>query len=117
MHLHGFSFAVRNNGSKVQTIVLYGNCVTVVRSAGARAERLGVKITTFRSLAQPGNQRITHGCPDGWFSLAAGYSLRSPLHTVDGAAAIGAGGRWWVASDAEVPALVDLQLVCGLLHR
>ncbi len=117
MHLYGFSFSVRNNGRKAQTVVLYGTCLTVVRSAGARAGRLGIRITTFRSRAEPGHQRIMHVCPRGWFSLATGYSLRSPVQTADGAAAIGAGGRWWVTSDGAASAMVDLQLVCGLLRR
>jgi hypothetical protein len=41
--------------------------------------------------------------------------LRSPATTVDGVAAIGASGRWWVASDAEGQAAADLKLVCARL--
>jgi hypothetical protein len=115
MHLGGFSFAVLNKSGKAQEIVLYGHCLTVVRPASARAARLAFTITTFRDLAEPGMQQITHACPNGWISLAAGYVLRSPLHTIQGAAAIVAGGRWWVASDAEAPVLIELQLVCARL--
>jgi hypothetical protein len=43
--------------------------------------------------------------------------LRSPASTIDGVAAIGASGRWWVASDPESQSSVDLKLVCGRLSR
>lgn len=116
LHPRGFSFTLRNTSRKAQTVVLYGNCLTVVRAAGARSGRLGIRITTFHSTVGSGRQKLTHACPTGWISLATGYSLRSPVHTVDGAAAIGRRGRWWVTSDGEVPAIVDLQLVCGRLQ-
>jgi hypothetical protein len=116
MDLNGFSFAVLNNGARARRIALYGNCLTVLREARARAQQLGTRITTFRDLAEPGSQSIGHRCPSGWVSLAAGYSLQSRLQTVRGAAAIMAGGRWRVENAAKVPALVELQLVCGSLQ-
>jgi hypothetical protein len=117
MHLGGFSFVVFNGSASVQKVTLYGNCLTVLRPAGARPERLAIKITTFRDLAGPGTQQFTHVCPKGWVSLAAGYAVRSAQHTVQGAAAIMTGGRWSVESDAQTASIVDLQLVCAVLRR
>ena len=117
MHLGGFSFVVFNGSARAQKVVLYGNCLTVVRPADARPERLAIKITTFRDLARPGTQQFTHVCPKGWISLAAGYAVRSAQHTVQGAAAIMTGGRWSVINDAQTASIVDLQLVCAVLRR
>jgi hypothetical protein len=117
MDLHGFSFAVLNNGARARRIALYGNCLTIIRAAGASALQLGTRITTFRDLAEPGSHSIAHRCSNGWVSLAAGYSLQSRLQTVRGAAAIMASGRWLVENAAHAPALVELQLVCGSLQR
>jgi hypothetical protein len=117
MHLGGFSFSLRNSGTKAQSVTLSGTCLTALRPAGASRERLFVRITTFRVPLHPGSQRVVRGCATGWVSLAAGYVLRSPATTIDGAAAIGTGGRWWVASDAEGQSTADLTLVCARLSR
>ncbi len=116
MHLGGFSFVVFNGSASAQKVTLYGNCLTVVRPAGAKPERLAIKITTFRDLAGPGTQQFTHVCPKGWVSLAAGYAVRSAHHTVQGSAAITTGGRWSVENDAQTASIVELQLVCAVLR-
>jgi hypothetical protein len=117
MGLGGFSFSLRNSGTKTQSVTLYGTCLTALSPAGTSRERLRVRITTFLVLLQPGSRRVVRSCATGWVSLAAGYVLRSPASTIDGVAAIGASGRWWVASDAEGQSSVDLKLVCGRLSR
>jgi hypothetical protein len=117
MSLAGFSFSLRNTGTKTQSVTLYGTCLTALSPAGTSRERLRVRITTFPVLLQPGSRRVVRSCATGWVSLAAGYVLRSPATTIDGVAAIGASGRWWVASDAEGQSSVDLKLVCGRLSR
>jgi hypothetical protein len=117
MDLGGFSFSLRNTGTKTQSVTLYGTCLTALSPAGTSRERLRVRITTFPVLLQPGSRRVVRSCATGWVSLAAGYVLRSPATTIDGVAAIGASGRWWVASDAEGQSSVDLKLVCGRLSR
>lgn len=117
MGLGGFSFSLRNTGTKTQSVTLYGTCLTALSPAGTSRERLRVRITTFPVLLQPGSRRVVRSCATGWVSLAAGYVLRSPATTIDGVAAIGASGRWWVASDAEGQSSVDLKLVCGRLSR
>jgi len=113
MHLRGFSFSLRNSGPKARSVTLYATCLTALRPAGTFRERLHVRITTFRVPLQAGSQRVVRNCPAGWVSLAAGYALRSPLTTIDGAAAIGQGGRWWIASNSKGRLAADLQLVCG----
>ena len=117
MGLGGFSFSLRNTGTKAQSVTLYGTCLTALRPAGTSRERLQVRITTFPVLLQQGSRRVVRSCATGWVSLAAGYVLGSPATTIDGAAAIGASGRWWVASDAEGQTSVDLKLVCARLSR
>jgi hypothetical protein len=117
MGLGGFSFSLRNTGPKTQSVTLYGTCLTALSPAGTSRERLRVRITTFPVLLQPGSRRVVRSCATGWVSLAAGYVLRSPAATIDGVAAIGASGRWRVASDAEGQSSVDLKLVCGRLSR
>jgi hypothetical protein len=114
MRAHGFVFSLRNGGAKGQSANLYGTCLTVLRSAGASAQ-LHVRIMTFTTPLHPGTQRVVKSCPSGWASLAAGYALRSRLTAVDGAAAIGARGRWWITSHAEGQTAADLDLVCARL--
>jgi hypothetical protein len=111
--VRSFSFAVRNSGSAARSVVFYGNCVTLVTAAGKPRKRLHVTVTTFTGSIHPGSQTVTHTCPRGWFSLAAGFAARSPLASVDGATAVGSGGRWSLSSDARGPATVELQLTCG----
>jgi hypothetical protein len=115
MSLRGFSFSIWNAGRSARPVTLYGTCLTVLRRSGAARERLHVRITTFRTPLRAGNQRVIDRCPRGWLSLAAGYALRSSLTEIRGAAALGARGRWWVASDAGGGATADLQLVCARL--
>jgi hypothetical protein len=115
MGLGGFSFSLRNTGTKTQSVTLYGTCLTALSPVGTSRERLRVRITTFPVLLQPGSRRVVRSCATGWVSLAAGYVLRSPATTIDGVAAVGASGRWWVASDAEGQAAADLKLVCARL--
>lgn len=114
MRAHGFAFSLRNGGAKAQSATLYGTCLTALRSAGTSA-KLQVRIMTFPALLRPGTQRVVKSCPGGWASLAVGYALRSPLTAVDGAAAIGTAGRWWVTSHAEGQTAADLHLVCARL--
>ncbi len=110
-----FSFAVRNTGGTSLSVVLYGSCVTVVRQPGNPRERLHIRLTTFTETVHPGPQTIVRRCPRGWFSVAAGFALHSPLTSLTGAAAVGVGGRWSLVSDASGSARADLQLSCARL--
>jgi hypothetical protein len=114
--LRGFGFTLQNSGKAARRVALYGNCITVVRSRRAARRPLQVRITTFTDLVRPGRQQVTHACPRGWFSLSAGYAAGSRLLAVEGAAAVGGGGRWWVWSKAQAET-ATLQLVCGRLGR
>ncbi len=111
--LSTFSFSVHNPSPQARRGVLYGSCLTLARSAGAPLRRLHVDVSTFRVQVRPGAQTVGRRCPRGWFSVAAGYALRSTLTQIDGAAVFGAGGRWSLTSDATAPTTVDLQLACA----
>jgi hypothetical protein len=113
MDLRGFSFSLRNSGPRTRSVTLYATCLTAFRPAGTSREQLHVSIRTFRVPLQAGSQRVVRNCPAGWVSLAGGYALRSPLTTIDGVAAIGQRGRWWIGSNSKGRPTADLQLVCG----
>jgi hypothetical protein len=113
--LRGFRLTVRNTGKRVRAAAAYGNCLTVVRAAGARSAPLRVKITTFTDPVPPGRKRIAHACPRGWFSLGAGYAARPRSVHVTGAAAVTGGGRWWIENNGDVDAKANVQLTCGTL--
>lgn len=113
--LNRFSVSVQNAGTQARTVVIYGGCVTLARAAGAPRERLHVEVTTFRVDVSSGNQSFSRRCRRGWFSLAAGFAVRSRLTQVDGAVAVGSGGRWSVSSDADTPGPAELQLACAHL--
>jgi len=117
MHPGGFSFVVFNNGSRARQVVLYGNCLTVLHAAELRTEELAFKITTYSNLVEPGAQQVSHVCPRGWVALGAGFALRSPSNTVQGAVALSTGGRWWVQNKGQAASVVQLQLVCARLRR
>lgn len=113
--LNRFSLSVQNAGSQPRTVVLYGVCITLARAAGAPRQRLHVQVTTFRVDVSAGNQSFSRPCRRGWFSLAAGFAVRTRMTQVDGAVAVASGGRWLVSSDADTPSPADLQLTCARL--
>jgi hypothetical protein len=113
--LNRFSFSVQNAGSQTRAVVIYGGCVSLARAPGAPRERLHVEVTTFRVDVSAGNQSFSRRCRRGWFSLTAGFAVRSRLTHVDGAVAVGSGGRWTVSSDADTPSPAELQLACARL--
>jgi hypothetical protein len=113
-NLKRLTFAMRNTGSKPHPAVLYGSCVTIVRPAGAAPGRLQIKVLTRTTPMQPGSHTIKRSCPDGWVSLATGYTL-APKLTLGASAAIGGGGKWTIANSAGSQVLADLQLTCGRL--
>jgi hypothetical protein len=110
-----FSFSVLNGTSRARRVALYGSCATLARAAGAPLRRLHVEVLTFTVDVSAANQTFARRCRRGWFALAAGFSARSRLTRVDGAVAVGAGGRWTASNDADTPAAVDLQLTCARL--
>jgi hypothetical protein len=118
MNLAGFSFSLRNSATKAHSVTLYGTCLTALRPAGASRERLHVSFTTFHTPLHPRTQRIVRTCATGWVSLAVGYVLLgSPAATIEGVAAIGAGGRWSITNAAESQSTAALTLVCAQLSR
>jgi hypothetical protein len=113
--LSSFSFAAQNESPRAHRVAFYGGCLTLARSAGAPRRRLHVNVSTFRVQVRPGSQTLNRRCAPGWFSLAAGYELRSKLTQIAGAAVLGAGGRWSLTSDAAQATTADLQLACAKL--
>lgn len=111
--LRGFAVTIRNSGHARRSAVLYGNCLTVLRPSGSESAPLRVQITTYTHPFRPGLQRVTHSCPSGWFSIGAGYALRSPVLRLEAAAAIDGGARWWVRNTGDGAATALLQLACG----
>jgi hypothetical protein len=111
--LRRFSFVVRNGGKAPRSVAVSGNCVTVVSAPGAPRERLHVRVSTFDEPIAPGRHPVTRRCPRGWFSIAAGYALPTPLAAIEAAAVIRRGGKWWVANNAAGRIKIALQLACG----
>jgi hypothetical protein len=111
--LRRFSFSLQNTATQTKRVALYGGCLTLAREAGAPRERLHVRATTYRVLVHPGARVVTRRCRPGWFSLAAGFSLRARVMNATGAAAVSGGGRWALVSDAATDTLADVQLACG----
>jgi hypothetical protein len=113
--LRRFSFSLQNPATQPKRVAVYGGCLTLTHEAGAPRERLHVRTTTYRVLVHPGAQVVTRRCRPGWFSLAAGFSLRAGSTNAAGAAAVARGGRWSLVSDAATDTLADVQLACGRL--
>jgi hypothetical protein len=113
--LSSFSFSAENAGPQARRVVFYGTCLTLARAADTPRRRLHVDVSTFQVSVQPGKQTVSRRCRSGWFSLAAGFEVHSRVTQVDGAAAVGAGGRWSLTSDAQQATTAELQLACGKL--
>jgi hypothetical protein len=110
----GFRFTIGNAARRAARVVVHGSCLRPVGRAGSSLAPLRVRITTFADPAGAGLRSIGHRCRSGWVALGTGYSLRSAALRVEGAVALGRGGRWWVASRSS-QATVLLQLVCARL--
>ncbi len=109
------SYSLANSGSRARRAVLYGACLTLVRTADAPFAQLHVRVTTFRVPLRTGAQTIARSCRKGWFSLDAGYLLRARTTTLDGAAATTSGARWRLTNPTDAAVLADVQLACGQL--
>ena len=109
------SFGLANSGALARKAVLYGACLTLARTAHAPFAQLHVRVTTFRVPLRTGAQTIARSCRKGWFSLDAGYLLRSRSTELDGAAATARGGRWKLTNPTDAAVLADVQLACGQL--
>ena len=109
------SYGLANSGTHARRAVLYGACLTLVRTADAPFAQLHVRVTTFRVPLRTGAQTIARSCRRGWFSLDTGYLLRARTTTLDGAAATASGGRWKLTNPGDAVVLADVQLACGKL--
>ena len=109
------SYSLANSGSSARSAVIYGACLTLVRTADAPFAQLHVRVTTFRVPLRTGAQTIGRSCRKGWFSLDAGYLLRAQSTKLDGAAATARGARWKLTNPTDAAVLADVQLACGQL--
>jgi hypothetical protein len=107
------SYTLANSGSRARRAVLYGACLTLFRTADSPFEQLHVRVTTFRVPLRPGEQTLGRPCPGGWFTLDAGYVLRTRSTKLDGAAPTRSGGRWKLTNATDGAVLADVQLACG----
>jgi hypothetical protein len=112
--LRAFTFEVFNRGTRARTVSLHGSCLTLVNPAGARIEKLQVRLVTQTVPIHTGSQVVTRSCPRGWLSLATGYSLPAGL-TLNGTTAALRKGRWSVTSKPDGPELATFELVCSRL--
>jgi len=109
------SYRLANAGSRARRAVLYGACLTLIRSASAPFEQLHVQVTTFRVPLRTGEQTLGRSCQKGWFSIDAGYVLRASTTKLDGAAPTANGGRWTLTNPTDATVLADVQVACGRL--
>jgi len=110
--LHVLTFGVFNAGSTSRAVSFFAGCLTVVRPAGGRGAQLQVSLATDTVPVHVGTQVVTRLCPQGWLTLAAGYSVPAGVE-LNGAAAVGRTGRWTLTNPAQKPVLAELQLACA----
>ena len=111
--LRAFQFRIANTGSRAHDVVVNGACVTILIAPKLERAKLNTNISTYTHVIAPGRQRVHYRCRSGWTSLGAGYTLTSGSVRIDGAAALGTNGAWWVRNTAASPLTARLQIVCG----
>jgi hypothetical protein len=111
--LRGLQFRVGSAAKRTRAVTVYGNCLTVVPVSGLTRARLTTKISTYTNVIAGGPHHFKHDCGGGWSALGAGYALGSGSLRIDGAAALGTGGRWWLRNTGTQPLQARLQLICA----
>jgi hypothetical protein len=111
--LRAFQFRIANAGARAHDVVVQGTCVTVLLAPSVQHASLITKISTSTNVVAPGRHRFRHRCPSGWSSLGTGFGLTSGSIRIDGAAALGPNGAWWVRNTAGTPLTARLQLICA----
>ena len=111
--LRTIQFRIANAGSRAHVAVVNGACVTILIATKLERAKLNTTISTYTNVIAPGRQRLHHRCPSGWTSLGAGYTLTSGALRLDGAAALGTNGAWWVRNTAASPLTARLQVICA----
>ena len=113
--LRAFQFRIANAGDRVHDALVQGNCATVLFTPDVGPAQLRTKISTYTNVIAPGRHHIVRRCPSGWTAFGAGYALTSGSVRIDGAAATGAKGSWWVRNTADSPVTARLQVICARL--
>jgi hypothetical protein len=111
--LRAFQFRIANAARRAREVLVQGNCATILVAPGVERARLSTKISTYTDVIAPARRHVLHRCPVGWTAFGAGYALTSGSVRVDGAAAIGANGSWWVRNTAAAPVTAQLQVTCA----
>jgi hypothetical protein len=111
--LRAFQFRIANAGSRAHVAVVNGACVTILIAPKLERAKLNTAISTYTNVVAPGRHRLQHRCPSGRTSLGAGYTLTSGAVRIEGAAALGPSGAWWVRNIAASPLTARLQVICG----
>jgi len=112
---HAFAFRVASADTRSRDVVVQGSCVTVLLAPGVAQARLRTEISTSTVAVAPGRRHAVRACRSGWTALGAGYALTSGSVRIDGAAALGTRGSWWLRNTLDSPLKAQLQLVCGRL--
>lgn len=113
--LRAFQFRIANTGDRAHEAVVQGNCATVLFTPDVRPAQLSTKISTYTDVFASGRHHVVHRCPAGWIAFGAGYALTSGSVRIDGTAAIGANGSWWVRNIPAAPVTARLQVICARL--
>ena len=111
--LRAFQFRVANAGERAHGVVVQGSCATVLLAPADARARLSTKISTYTDPVAPGRHHFRHRCPAGWTALGAGFALTTGSVRIDGAAAVGPNGSWWVRNTSPAPLAAQLQLTCA----
>jgi hypothetical protein len=111
--LRALQFRVASAAQRTRAVAVYGNCLTVLPVTSLTRARLTTKISTYTNVVAAGQHHFKHDCGGGWSALGAGYALGSGSLRIDGAAALGAGGRWWLRNNSTQPLQARLQVICA----
>jgi hypothetical protein len=111
--LRAFQFRIANAGARAHDVLVQGTCATALFTPDVQPVHLSTKISTYTDVIAPGRRHVVHRCPGGWTAFGAGYALSIGSVRVEGAAAVGPNGSWWVRNTAAAPVTAQLQTTCA----
>lgn len=111
--LRAFEYRIANTGRRAHDVVVNGTCVTVLLAPDVERVKLNTRISTYATVIAPGGHHFQRRCSTGWTSLGAGYGLTSGSVRIDGAAAFGTSGAWWLRNTAASPLTARMQVICA----
>lgn len=111
--LRAVEYRIANTGRRAHDVVVNGTCVTVLLAPDVERVKLNTRISTYATVIAPGGHHFQRRCSTGWTSLGAGYGLTSGSVRIDGAAAFGTSGAWWLRNTAASPLMARMQVICA----